>query len=144
MKTGMKWLLLLSIMLGSSPGLGDSRNCSDASGGWLFRVWTYEGGAPPPPDLIIYKRSWRFDGQVLESQEASQENPGAETDLIDSVGVGKKTTLESHGNVHAGGSTFAQLVSLKRRSGNPVVPGAEAKQVSVWMVCAESWNHIHP
>src|SRR5262249_30660551 len=135
-------LLFVCILGLPLASFASSTSCADPSGRWIYRTSTYEGGAPPPPFLVTYHRYWGFNGQEVEKQEGSQLKPAAAADVLDNIQDGTATLLESHGNGARGGKTFALLVNLERKSGNPLVPGQEAKKVSIYMICASAWDYM--
>ena len=139
----MRYLLAI-ISIWGSIGLAGALNCADPYGEWVYRNWTYEGGAAPSPCMVTYRKYWGFEGAAIEKLKGTPASPAAEGDIIDNIDRSSAKVLESHGTEMEGGSTFAQQVTLKRRSGEAVVTGQQAKSISIYMICTDSWLHGAP
>ncbi len=118
--------------------------CSDALGKWVYRVWTYDGGAAPNPCMITYRKYWGYDGMQLERITGTPENPGAGGDIMDNIDPRTASILETHGDMWSGGHTFAQKVKIFRKSGAPIAEGLEEKAMDIYLICSDNWQKGAP
>ncbi len=133
--------------LTSDPVVGGPTNgsCSDAKASLVYTAWQKEGGAAPPPGLVIGRTELVHDGKVVGRTTIREGNVGAEPGDNEPWSValqfvaGTKNVLASPGNATTGSQTYAQKVKVTVDAGLPT-----ANAFETYVLCNEQWNHLVP
>ena len=136
------------------PGNG---SCSDAAGTIVYTVWRHEGGAPPPPGMIIGERklvyqgrlvghtitrSNDFGGPVLEGEPLVPPPEGHPWEVDLRFERGTKHVLERRGNGASGSEVYTQKVEGTLLTG--LGPTIESNKFHAFLICQDSWNYMLP
>jgi hypothetical protein len=126
----------------SGPSNG---SCSDAQGELLYTASRYEGGAAPPPWLVVSERKLVYKGDVVGHTQtrASGESEDLHTWAVRlRFETGSKQILARSGNDAAGSETFVQKVVGTFVMG--LGPSIEANTITKLVICQDHWNYLLP